>query len=90
MNENFESLFESQYSGTIKQGGIIQANVIEITSDHAVLNAGLKSEALVSLDQFQNLEGVIEIEVGDTVDVVIEDIEDGVIRCNFYYICLDY
>ena len=77
MNENFESLFESQYSGTIKQGLIIQANVIEITSDHAVLNAGLKSEALVSLDQFKNLEGVIEIEVGDTVDVVIEDIEDG-------------
>ncbi len=77
MNENFESLFEAQYSGTIKQGLIIQANVIEITSDHAVLNAGLKSEALVSLDQFKNLEGVIEIEVGDTVDVVIEDIEDG-------------
>jgi small subunit ribosomal protein S1 len=77
MNENFESLFESQYSGTIKKGLIIQANVIEITSDHAVLNAGLKSEALVSLDQFKNLEGVIEIEVGDTVDVVIEDIEDG-------------
>jgi len=77
MNENFESLFEAQYSGTIKQGLIIQANVIEITSDHAILNAGLKSEALVSLDQFKNLEGVIEIEVGDTVDVVIEDIEDG-------------
>ena len=77
MNENFESLFEAQYSGAIKQGLIIQANVIEITSDHAILNAGLKSEALVSLDQFKNLEGVIEIEVGDTVDVVIEDIEDG-------------
>ena len=78
MNENFESLFEkSQYSGNIKKGLIIQANVIEITSDHAVLNAGLKSEALVNLDQFKNLEGVIEIEVGDTVDVVIEDIEDG-------------
>jgi len=78
MNENFESLFEqSQYSKNIKKGIIIQANVIEITSDHAVLNAGLKSEALVNLDQFKNLEGVIEIEVGDTVDVVIEDIEDG-------------
>ena len=78
MNENFESLFEnSQYSEKIKKGQIIQANVIQITSDHAVLNAGLKSEALVNLDQFKNPEGVIEIEVGDTVDVVIEDIEDG-------------
>jgi len=78
MNENFESLFEkSQYGENIKKGLIIQANVIEITSDHAVLSAGLKSEAFVNLDQFKNLEGVIEIEVGDTVDVVIEDIEDG-------------
>ena len=77
MNENFESLFESQYSGTIKKGLIIQANVIEITSDHAVLNAGLKSEALVNLDQFKNIEGVIEIEIGDTVEVAIEEIEDG-------------
>ena len=41
MNENFESLFEnSQYSEKIKKGQIIQANVIQITSDHAVLNAG--------------------------------------------------
>ena len=78
MNENFESLFEkSQYSENIKKDLVIQANVIEITSDHAVLNAGLKSEALVNLDQFKNMEGLIEIEVGDTVDVVIEDIEDG-------------
>jgi len=78
MNENFESLFEnSQYSKSIKQGQIIQANVIDITSDHAVLNAGLKSEALINIDQFKNLEGLIEIEVGDTVDVAIEDIEDG-------------
>jgi small subunit ribosomal protein S1 len=78
MNENFESLFEnSQYSENIKKGQIIQANVIDITSDHAVLNAGLKSEALVNLDQFKNLEGAIEIEIGDTVNVAIEDIEDG-------------
>jgi small subunit ribosomal protein S1 len=78
MNENFESLFEnSQYSENIKKGQIIQANVIQITSDHAVLNAGLKSEALVNLDQFKNIEGVIEIEIGDTVEVAIEEIEDG-------------
>jgi len=78
MNENFEKLFEnSQYSENIKKGQIIQANVIEITSDHVVLNAGLKSEALVNLDQFKNIEGVIEIEIGDSVEVAIEDIEDG-------------
>ena len=44
MNENFETLFEnSKYSQELKKGQIVQADVIEITSDHAILNAGLKS-----------------------------------------------
>jgi len=78
MNEKFESLFEnSQYSESIKKGQIIKANVIDITSDHAVLNAGLKSESFVNLDQFKNLDGLIDIEIGDSVDVAVEEIEDG-------------
>ena len=78
MNENFETLFEnSKYSQDLKKGQIVQANVIDITSDHAILNAGLKSESVVSISQFKNLEGEIEIKIGDTVDVSLEDIEDG-------------
>ena len=46
MNENFETLFEnSKYSQNLKKGQIVQANVIDITSDHAILNSGLKSES---------------------------------------------
>ena len=78
MNENFESLFEnSEYSKTIKKGQLIEASVIEITEDHAVLNAGLKSESFVGLNQFKNPGGEIEIQVGDNVEVVIEEIENG-------------
>ena len=78
MNENFETLFEnSKYSQDLKKGQIVQANVIDITSDHAILNAGLKSESAVSIGQFKNLDGEIEINIGDTVDVSLEDIEDG-------------
>ena len=78
MNENFESLFEnSEYSKTIKKGQLIEASVIEITEDHAVLNAGLKSESFVGLNQFKNPGGEIEIQVGDSVEVVIEEIENG-------------
>ena len=78
MNENFESLFEnSEYSKTIKKGQLIEASVIEITDDHAVLNAGLKSESFVGLNQFKNPGGEIEIKVGDNVEVVIEEIENG-------------
>ena len=78
MNENFEALFEeSKYSKEFKKGQIVQADVIDITSDHAILNSGLKSESAVSIHQFKNTDGEIEIKIGDTVDVSLEDIEDG-------------
>jgi len=78
MTENFKNLFESSpYSQVLKLGQLIQADVIDITSDHAILSAGLKSESWVNINQFKDPSGDIEIEVGDKVDVVIEEIEDG-------------
>ena len=78
MEQTFEELFESsQYNQNIKPGQIIEANVIKITPDHAVLSAGLKSESFVNINQFKNSDGEIEVTIGDKVKVVIEEIEDG-------------
>ena len=78
MEQTFEELFESsQYNQNIKPGQIIEANVINITSDHAVLSAGLKSESFVNINQFKDNDGEVEISIGDKVNVVIEEIEDG-------------
>ena len=78
MEQTFEQLFESsQYNQNIKPGQIIEANVINITADHAVLSAGLKSESFVNINQFKNSDGDVEVSVGDIVQVVIEEIEDG-------------
>ena len=78
MEQTFEELFESsQYNQNIKPGQIIEANVINITADHAVLSAGLKSESFVNINQFKDSDGEIEVNIGDTVKVVIEEIEDG-------------
>ncbi len=78
MEQTFEELFESsQYNQNIKPGQIIEANVINITADHAVLSAGLKSESFVNINQFKNSEGEVEVSIGDKVKVVIEEIEDG-------------
>ena len=78
MEQTFEELFESsQYNQNIKPGQIIEANVINITTDHAVLSAGLKSESFVNINQFKNNDGEVEISIGDKVNVVIEEIEDG-------------
>jgi small subunit ribosomal protein S1 len=78
MEQTFQELFESsQYNQNIKPGQIIEANVINITTDHAVLSAGLKSESFVNINQFKNTDGEVEITIGDKVKVVIEEIEDG-------------
>ena len=78
MEQTFEELFESsQYNQNIKPGQIIEANVINITADHAVLSAGLKSESFVNINQFKDSDGEIEVNIGDTVKVVIEKFEDG-------------
>ena len=78
MEQTFEELFESsQYNQNIKPGQIIEANVINITADHAVLSAGLKSESFVNINQFKDSDGEIEVNIGDIVKVVIEEIEDG-------------
>ena len=55
MSESFENIFESsQYSKTLKLGQLIEADVLDITPDHAILSAGLKSESVVNLNQFKN------------------------------------
>ncbi len=78
MEQTFEQLFEnSQYNQNIKPGQIIEANVINITADHAILSAGLKSESFVNINQFKNSDGEVEVSIGDKVKVVIEEIEDG-------------
>ena len=59
MSENFEILFESsEYSKALKLGQLIQADVINITNDHAILSAGLKSESLVNINQFKNFKEI--------------------------------
>ena len=77
MEQTFEELFEnSQYNQNIKPGQIIEANVINITADHAVLSAGLKSESFVNINQFKSSDGELEVNIGDKVKVVIEEFED--------------
>jgi small subunit ribosomal protein S1 len=50
---------------------------MEIRDDAVVVNAGLKSEGIVPIIQFRNLQGELEVEVGDSVQVALESVEDG-------------
>ncbi len=78
MTESFAELFEeSLASKSLKAGSIVTGNVVEIRDDVVVVNAGLKSEGIVPISQFKNLNGELEVAVGDDVQVALEAVEDG-------------
>ncbi len=78
MSESFKDLFEKSIAGTqFYPGAIIPAKVIEIDDDYVTLNAGLKSEGIVAIEEFFDKNGDLEISVGDTVEVALDSVEDG-------------
>src|SRR5438105_1633344 len=79
--ESFAQLFEeSLLKSAMASGELITATVVSIDSDYVTLDAGLKSESMVSISEFSdfyNAEGAMTLSVGDTVEVVLETPEDG-------------
>ncbi len=78
MTESFAELFErSQTLAKLKPGSIVTGIVVEVRSDVVVVNAGLKSEGIVPIEQFKNDRGELEVAVGDEVKVALDALEDG-------------
>jgi small subunit ribosomal protein S1 len=79
MTESFAELFEKSQSSLakLKPGAIVTGIVVEIRNDVVVVNAGLKSEGIVPIEQFRNEQGELEVAVGDEVKVALDAIEDG-------------
>ncbi|MBL36972.1 MAG: 30S ribosomal protein S1 [Xanthomonadales bacterium] len=78
MTESFAELFEQSLDESkLRPGAIVTGRVVEIREDVVVVNAGLKSEGIVPIHQFQNDDGELEVEVGDEVEVSLDAVEDG-------------
>lgn len=78
MSESFKELFEKSIVGAqFYPGAIISAKVIGIDDDYVTLNAGLKSEGIVAIEEFHDKNGELEINIGDTVEVALDSVEDG-------------
>ncbi|OXR49787.1 MULTISPECIES: 30S ribosomal protein S1 [unclassified Pusillimonas] len=76
--ESFADLFaESVKSQDMKSGEVISAEVVRIDHNFVVVNAGLKSEALIPLEEFLNDQGELEVTAGDFVSVAIDSLENG-------------
>ena len=78
MSESFAALFEeSLQRANMRPGEVITAEVVAVEHNFVVVNAGLKSEAYVPLEEFKNDQGEIEVQVGDFVSVAVDAIENG-------------
>jgi small subunit ribosomal protein S1 len=76
--ESFADLFaESIKQQDMKSGEVISAEVLRIDHNFVVVNAGLKSEALIPIEEFLNDQGELEVNEGDFVSVAIDSLENG-------------
>ena len=76
--ESFAALFEESLSRQeLRAGEVITAEVVAIDDNFVTVNAGLKSESLIPIEEFRSDRGELEVKVGDFVSVAIEMLEDG-------------
>jgi small subunit ribosomal protein S1 len=78
MTENFAQMFEQSLANQrIRPGMILTGLVIDVSDDVVIVNVGLKSEAVIPVEQFKNEQGVLEVKPGDSVEVALDSVEDG-------------
>ena len=77
--ESFAELFEQSQTNwaKIKPGAIVKGIVVDVRNDVVVINAGLKSEGIVPIEQFRNDAGEIDVGIGDEVKVALDSLENG-------------
>jgi len=76
--ESFAALFEESLKRQeMRQGEVITAEVVRIDHNYVVVNAGLKSESFIPIEEFHNDRGEIDVAEGDFVSVAIDSLEDG-------------
>lgn len=77
-SESFAKLFEESLTRKeMRVGEVITAEIVRIEHNFVVVNAGLKSESYIPIEEFKNDRGEIEAQVGEFVSVAIEALEDG-------------
>ena len=78
MTESFAQLFEQSLANQrIRPGMILTGLVVDVNDDMVVVNVGLKSEAVIPIEQFKNERGEVEVKTGDSVEVALDSVEDG-------------
>ena len=78
MSESFADLLdESIASLEMQPGSLVSGVVLDIDKNWVTVHVGLKSEGVISIDEFRTNDGQLNIEVGDQIEVALEAVEDG-------------
>jgi small subunit ribosomal protein S1 len=78
MTQSFAEMFEESLANQeLRRGAVVTGTVVAIQPDSVIVNAGLKSEGVIPIEEFKNTSGELEVQVGDEVEVSLEAIEDG-------------
>ena len=78
MSENFAALLdESLNTLEMQPGTIVSGVVLDLDKEWVTVHVGLKSEGIIPLDEFKDVEGKVDINVGDEIEVALEAVEDG-------------
>ena len=78
MSESFADLLdESIASLEMQPGSIVSGVVLDVDKNWVTVHVGLKSEGVISIDEFRTNDGQLNIEVGDQIEVALEAVEDG-------------
>ncbi|MCF6807066.1 30S ribosomal protein S1 [Thiotrichales bacterium 19S9-12] len=77
MSESFKSLFEASLKETeMRVGHTMTGTIVAIDKEFVWVDAGLKSESVVPIEQFKNRDNEVEVKVGDEVEVVLDAIDN--------------
>ena len=78
MSESFAEMFEASLKAgqSMQSGSLVNALVLDVKSDVVIVDAGLKSEGVIPLDEFK-VDGELRVAIGDMVEVALETLEDG-------------
>ena len=78
MTESFSTMLDDSLNALDMQpGSIVSGVVLDVDKDYVTIHVGLKSEGIISLDEFKSNDGDVTIKVGDEVEVALEAVEDG-------------
>ena len=75
--EDFAALLAETFSeDTSIEGSVVKGTVVDVSDDYVTIDVGLKSEGRVALKEFGIGGQPGEVQVGDTVEVYVERMED--------------